>query len=190
MYSSPYSPDPPAGYTYGFGSGPERRSWNDYDPEYSPGTVVMKQSAEAPLPCAVSGTQLPPFYYERTLTTLVFTSNDGTEHVLTSVARPNQIAGQCIAGVFGIYVNGSLTGNWNRGKDFVATDGSGITFRADVDVIDEYRVSELRSDIANAVSGKLVFPNGTQYEVSDGYVRKIRDRNGNLTTYRIRLSHA
>jgi RHS repeat-associated protein len=99
-----------------------------------------------------------------TLTRLTFTAPDGTEYELRDVLT-----------------NGKpLTGNpRNRGTVFVSAGGSSITFVSNQAITDVYSGHGLTAPL----SGYLMMADGTRYQISEGLVTSIRDRNGNQLTY-------
>lgn len=73
-------------------------------------------------------------------------------------------------------IGGSVTGAYsyyNRGTEFVSTDGTTMTFIADSAVMDNLTGSY-------PVSGYLYLKDGTRYRIENGRPRWISDRNGNL----------
>ncbi len=69
----------------------------------------------------------------------------------------------------------------SRGKEFVSTDGSAITFISDTDFID-HEGNPGVDTLGHPTSGYLYFPDGRRYRIDDELVSEIRDRNGNLVT--------
>src|SRR5262249_14242723 len=66
---------------------------------------------------------------------------------------------------------------FNRGRVFVAADGSGLSFISDTDVIDRRQ-----QDIVTP-TGYLLTKSGSRYRVENGFVMWVRDRNGNTLNF-------
>ncbi len=130
---------------------------------YGPGNMRGQSVATAETGCTYPGNR-----YAYTLTRLTFAAPDGTIYQfrdqLTN-GRRNELA--C----------GSA--NLSRGKIFVTSDGSSMTFVSDLPIVDQSyaSVAEL------APTGYLMFRDGTSYRVQGGAVTEIRDRNGNKLTF-------
>lgn len=89
---------------------------------------------------------------------------DGTEHELRDV----ETGGQPLTN------NGCYSQGGNRGKVFVSTDGSGITYTFEQDVHDGiYAEGDYTT---GGGAGVLLLPDGRQFKSDDG----MRDRNGNM----------
>ena len=95
------------------------------------------------------------------VTRAVFTTSDGSQHELVDKltgGRPNTSVGL------------------NRGREFVSTDGSAMTFLSDLDV----------NDIFNGevgATGFLMLADGTRYRFDAGRLSWICDRNGNKISF-------
>jgi hypothetical protein len=96
---------------------------------------------------------------------LTFTAPDGTEYEL----RDQATNGKPI-------IHGT-----NRGKIFISTDGSAVTFISDIDILDN------DTDVHFSVTGWLFMADGSRYRIGEtdgvtraGLVTKIIDRNGNF----------
>ena len=94
---------------------------------YSPG-VLMGRVVGTPS----GGTCEENEGWRDSLTRLTFVGADGTEYELVDkltmgVAQATYYNGDCSIGY-----------NFNRGKEFVTRDGSGVTFNSDDDIMDAY----------------------------------------------------
>jgi RHS repeat-associated protein len=171
--------------------------WNGLRPGFGPGVVQGRrvggfdtQSGNyAPqlwgigqrlLPNTVSGgNNIVVTGTRETLTRLTFIGPDNSEIELrdqSTNGRPH--TGSC----------NSQTPGFNRGRTFVSTDGSGITFASDSDIQDidcsgAYPIGMTSNSNVFSVSGYLHFNNGTVYRIDGGAVSWIRDANGNQTTF-------
>jgi len=68
--------------------------------------------------------------------------------------------------------------DYSRGYEFIAADGSGITFVSDTEIFDtKDAIDEIKPD------GWLYYPDGRRVRVDDGVFQKIVDRNGNETVF-------
>lgn len=99
---------------------------------------------------------------------LTFTTPDGTEYELRDKATNGQ----------------PIQHGTNRGKVFITTDGSAVTFISDIDIIDTSTEPHFNP------TGWLLMADGTRYRIGEtdgvtraGLVTKIIDRNGNLLTF-------
>ncbi|MEK6410380.1 MAG: hypothetical protein AABN34_25950, partial [Acidobacteriota bacterium] len=63
---------------------------------------------------------------------------------------------------------------WPRGTVFRSYDGTSMTYISDSPVNDAGTV---------ATNGRLMLRDGTRYDIQDGVVTRIRDRNGNVLTF-------
>jgi RHS repeat-associated protein len=163
---------------------PQWKQWNTMLVDYGPGVMqgrktgvgtVVRKTCDT---CAVSCNRVAPLY-RYTLTRLTFISPDGTEYELRDEAtngEPKPVE-QARCG------DTSNVGA-ARGRRFVSTDGSAMTFVSDEDIYDDVRVStsSLGSWVFNP-SGVLYMRDGTAYRVNNGAVSWIRDRNGNQVTF-------
>ncbi len=148
--------------------------WKRWDPGYSAG-ALFGRIARTFATCNV-----PPIDpYENlfdVLTRLTFVGADGSEIQLVDVAtmgRPEEAPNLC-----------QLTqGTFNRGKEFVSIDGSAVTFVSNADILDDFDVNSTDDDLISDLNGKLMFPDGRTFSITDSRVTKIRDRNGNETTF-------
>jgi RHS repeat-associated protein len=96
------------------------------------------------------------------LTRLTFIASDGSSHELRDQLTSGRVQ------------NGA---GFNRGKVFVAADGSGLSFISDTDIIDK------RWQDIVAPTGYLFTKSGTRYRVVNGFIIRIRDRNGNILNF-------
>lgn len=106
--------------------------------------------------------------FNQSLMKITFTAPDGTQYEL----RDTQNNGQPYA---------PNTPSRNRGTIFVASDGSGVTFISNTALNDSmlpnyggYRIG---------LTGRLMFRDGTRYDIVNGAVTRICDRNGNEIRY-------
>jgi RHS repeat-associated protein len=99
-----------------------------------------------------------------TLTRLTFTAPDGTEYEL----RDTYTGGKPLIGT-----------NRYRGTIFVSANGASMTFVSNTAITDVYTATGFISP----VSGYLMMADGTRYDITNGLVMKIRDRNGNQLTF-------
>ncbi len=99
-----------------------------------------------------------------TLSRLTFTASDGTEYELIDK-----------------YTWGKpLTGtNRNRGTTFISVNGASMTFESNSPISDSYTDNGFTAGL----SGYLMMADGTRYDITNGLVMKIRDRNGNQLTF-------
>jgi len=132
---------------------PNPNSWEGIKPGYGPGVLQAR----------VGMVYMVQSHLTQRLTRLTFTAGDGTEYELIDT-----------------YHGGApwSTGTHPRGRVFVSHDGAFLTFVSNTDIFDVS--AQVYSD---GISGYLYFPDGTRYEISDGKVTKIRDRNGNLISF-------
>jgi RHS repeat-associated protein len=148
--------------------------WEVVKPGYYPGVMQRRMVGSLTTNC---GTSLHPIrVWQKTVTRLTFTANDGTEYELV-----DQLSG----GAF--QIGSTCTRSRSRGKVFISHDGSGATFVSDSDVLDPYygpdgaTTSDAWTD--TDVSGYLFLRDGTRYRIDSGYVTQLRDRNGNKLTF-------
>lgn len=153
---------------------PNPNWWNIVDAGYGPGILHGRRLGASPMDYG-SGV-----FYSETFTQLIFTSPDGTEHVLY-----DQVVG---GGGLRIHDN---TFNWHfeRGNIFASKDGAGITFVSDTPIYDYNAVDLYSSGVDYFLpTGNLMMPDGTLYRIGTeppetiskhGLVTRIRDRNGN-----------
>ncbi len=114
-----------------------------------------------------------------TLSRLTFIGPDNSEIELRdqlTAGRPN--SAPC----------NNQTPGFNRGQVFVSSDGSGITFVSDSDILDidcsgAYPIGMTANSNVFGVSGYLHFKNGTVYRIDGAAVSWIRDADGNQTTF-------
>jgi RHS repeat-associated protein len=115
-------------------------------------------------------------YFMKTNTRLTFTAPDGTEYNLRdTVQNGNPRIGACWD-----------LGNNYRGNIFVTSDGTSATFYSQSAYADVMNASDPQNTYAQATfypSGYLMLKDGTRYDISNGYVTRMRDRNGNEVRY-------
>lgn len=101
----------------------------------------------------------------KSLMKITFTAPDGTQYEL----RDTQYNGQSYA---------TNNPNRTRGTIFVASDGSGVTF------ISSTTLNDATTSYGRVtLTGRLMFRDGTRYDISSGVVTRICDRNGNEIHY-------
>jgi len=128
--------------------------WEGIRPGYGPGVLQARCVA---VPLVMGQTS-------QTLTRLTFTAPDGTEYQLVDTLHGGAPYS---------------TGIRARGRTFVSHDGAFITFVSNTDIFD----GASGSACSTGLNGSLYFSDGSRYEITDGLVTKIRDRNGNLMTF-------
>jgi hypothetical protein len=154
-------------------------------PRYTPGYMARRDSWDTTggtFTCSLLNTPGSGYTYNLgpTLTTMVWTETDGTEHTLREVATTGapedpQATATC--------QTNPTTGGFNRGTVFEADDGTAMTFIADSAVYDAITPNQKGQDTLNVVTGWLILKDGTRYQTdSTGRVIKIRDRTGNQTS--------
>ncbi len=136
-------------------------------PGLSPGRMWARYSAHDVVSCNDGTTSF--FAAFDTLTRLTFVGPNGTETDFVDVATYGEPR-------HADPLSNCLVPRRNRGRNFIATDGSMTRFTSDQDIID------IDANGEYAVSGTVQFANGMTYTIVDGSVTKIRDRNGNLLT--------
>ena len=137
-------------------------------PGYRPGVLIGRKSGENPTQpggCAV-GTSV----WSSTLTRITFSTGEGTEYELRDQllgGQPQPLPGGTCGGQAGL-----------RGKVFVTSDGTAVTFISDSNIYDSASNPETFYP-----SGYLLFRDGTRYRIDTGVVSWIRDRNGNRVSF-------
>jgi hypothetical protein len=149
--------DNPEDYDWGMNSG------------YGPGIMFgQAYTSYYPLPCDPANWNLSETV--TTLTRLTFKTQEGTAYEFVDQASYGSLQDVYT------YCGHNLPGQgYNRGKIFVTTDGSGMTFISDVNIFD----FNLNTASPFSVSGVLFMSNGTRYRIDNGAVQWIQDRNGN-----------
>jgi RHS repeat-associated protein len=140
-----------------------------YRPYFEPGRIEIRTMGHVNADCANEHEFWDPAAFTETLTRITFTAADGTEYELRDQATGGHVAGNGPCHFADSYRY--------RGTVFNSTDGSGITFIADSQVVDDPFGN---TDLSG---GYLLFRDGTRYRFDGGHVTWIRDRNGNLTTF-------
>jgi RHS repeat-associated protein len=140
-----------------------------YYPGYGPGVVAIKRAAIDPVFC---GPDTSSSIFTKAFTYVVFISPDGTEHALFDTANLGVRDANCGSSPLP-----------NRDSTFAARDGSGITFVSSAMIADDLRPDAYPASGLALPAGYLMMPDGTRYDVQYGYVTRIRDRNGNVTTF-------
>jgi YD repeat-containing protein len=155
-------------------------------PGLSPGTMWARSSGDTLNFCFFPVTNSTYYYADNTSTRLTFTRPDGTETEFVDTAshgQPQRHDYACGPGAWA---------GQNRGRTFVATDGSGARFTSMQDIVD------VGPGFANSdypVCGRLQFADGTTYTfghpetcsdttfTDNGLATSILDRNGNLFSF-------
>ncbi len=151
---------------------PTDTDWAGLSPGYGPGVMQSRYAGNNYRTITTTNTiNGEPFvlcrFYPETLTRLTFIGGDGTEYEL----RDRKYGGKPMA-------QGGCNGSISRGRVFVTSDGSNVTYVSDAEV----------TEIADGpgyfdLNGYLLMPEGTRYRVEQGMVRWIRDRNGNQVSF-------
>lgn len=136
---------------------------------FSPGKIEVRHVEERTTECAGGPQNQVPL---STVTKIVFTGPDGTEHELRDEATGGKVA---------TYQN-SCSQPWaemqNRGVAWRAGDGSQIRFIAATPRIDVAATYQ-----ATVGSGTILYPDGTTLSFASGNVTWLRDRNGNFVEF-------
>jgi RHS repeat-associated protein len=106
--------------------------------------------------------------HRETLTIVRFTVPDGTTYEL----RDKLTNGE---------PNSTSCTNFNRGRVFVAADGTSATFISDTDIFDRFFYSD-SSDNPRA-SGYVLLRDGTRFRLDNGKIVWMRDCNGNKLSF-------
>ena len=155
---------------------PLATSWSNPS-NYGPGSVAGRHAVTGSM-CTGGGgggggVGTPPDY---SLTRITFTGPGGSETQL----RDAETNGEAFDNHLG-YTSCADYNSQNqalfRGKEFVAADGSGITFVSDTNIYDKGAVETFQP------YGYVYFPNGSAHRVVDGAIESSRDRNGNEIIY-------
>lgn len=129
--------------------------WTTVRPIYGMGFLEARDSQDASQSC-------PEPIEVYSLTRLTFTAADGTEYELVDQAtsgKPERLT--------------CALPPPNRGKIFATIDGSQVTFISDTNLNDWGPLHP---------TGYLMMKDGARYRIEDGYVKWVRDRNGNRVT--------
>lgn len=119
------------------------------------------------------GCEYGVFFETDTQTILTFTTPNGTEIEF----RDSNFTGQKTLSQCNQFDPGA--GMANRGRFFFTEDQS-FTFISDTDIFD---MTQATNPILTKPSGYLLMKDGTRYRVTEGQIKWIRDRNGNLLTF-------
>jgi len=145
-------------------------------PPHTPGLLIARSQGHANPACtgskSIDGRTIG-VSYKQTTTVLTFTAPDGTEYEL----RDNLTGGQPLSTNF----SGSPCNptNTDRGTVFVTTDGTSATFVSATDIQDDPSLPLGTS----YPTGTLYLPDGLVYNISNGTVQSIVDRNGNKVQF-------
>lgn len=151
--------------------------WNGIDPGYSPGAMIGRGISEVPTSgifCNANETLT-----WRTLTRLTFIMPEGTEYELIDYLKggaPQTVTLACGTG------QSPPEQGVSRGKVFVTRDGTAATFISDTTIYD-YNYNQNTSETQFYPSGYLLLKDGTRYRIANGFVKWMRDRNGNAITF-------
>ena len=141
-------------------------------PVISGGSMVGRYVGSNIVDCYSDGTG----YYMRSNARLTFTAPDGTEFTLIDREKGgNPRQDNCT-----FYESGY------RGSVFITPDGSAATFYATYPIQDISYAGDPYWSYANQEfypSGYLMLRNGTRYDIVNGAVTRVRDRNGNETNF-------
>jgi RHS repeat-associated protein len=165
-WSRRFQPDPE-------GDGPgewfsEFNSWPARDYRYTPGILLLRGMVTSHEGCPSPIGTGQVFY----TTKLTFIAGDGTETELIDTALNGRWSTS--------YCTWPADGGFNRGTTFTSRDGSAMTFVSDAPIRDTpFRTTYSGNE---GLRGWLAFRNGLHYRIEDGFVTKIRDRNGNEIT--------
>lgn len=120
--------------------------------------------------------------FTRTNTRLTFTAPDGTEYNLIDREKGGTPRNDtCSFNVSGY-----------RGNVFLTADGTTATFYSSALIEDQYSAGDPEYTNAQhevSPSGYLMLRDGTRYDIVNGEVTRMRDRNGNETRYEDILSY-
>jgi len=146
---------------------PSATNSSNYEIGYGPGFVEVRQAVTwDETNCTTTGGKL-----ENTLTRVIF-HTPGGEVILTDTDT-NGEPFVPVAGCYDNYYTYNNTAARTRGTVFTSDDGSNIMFVSDAALLDDRDIGYPEA------SGILYFPNGTKYEIDDGRIKKMTDRNGN-----------
>lgn len=151
-------------------------------PKYAPGVLAQRTTLLGPVNTSPIYPDGPPTQWGVGTTMIVFSSSDGTEHMLwdeITGGNPSQLS--------------YTTNGWVyspdplRGRVFSARDGSGMTFISDSDLEVEgilgFGDSNDSPTRENPATGFLKTSDGTVYRFVYGQAQWMRDRNGNEITF-------
>ncbi len=127
-------------------------------PGYGPGVVQGRGAQQGGVRSA----------YVKTVFRLFFTTSDGTEIELRDAARQGEP----------IVRRQVDTNPFQRGRVFVSSDGSSMSFISDT-IIDDVGGGE----VVTSPSGYLLLSDGTRCRVDGGLIMWLRDRNGNQISF-------
>lgn len=140
---------------------PKSEWWSEMKPGYGPGIVQVRTAADR-------GCQGYTGPYVA-ITRITFTQSDGTEVELRDVLAQGQPKQSFCVGT-----------RFDRGTQFVSADGSAMTFVSTSSIVDYPGTGPFR---VFRPTGFLMLRDGTRYDVQDGVVSSIRDRNGNVVSF-------
>jgi len=146
-------------FFYAFSSG-----WQEIEAGYGAGALEGRLVVVGSLDECVQGAEA------ETLVRLTFTAPDGTEYELHD-QKTNGASGLTIYSG-----NCTLQGTPDRGRVFVSSDGSAVTFVSDANITDA-------NGAAFPAAGYLMMRDGSRFRIDAGKVTWMRDRNGNRTSY-------
>ncbi|MDX1982921.1 MAG: RHS repeat domain-containing protein, partial [Bryobacteraceae bacterium] len=150
--------------------------WTPTNPGYGPGVMIERRGWDV-VSCDNGGT--PGLAEDQVLTRYYFILPGGTEVEL----RDKLTDGKPLKNV-GVPNRCTDVHTQERGTEFVAADGSGMTFQLDSVFADATQTYiSVHSQDQRGGSGYLRFRDGTAYRIVLGSVMWIQDRNGNRITF-------
>ena len=159
-------PNSPGNTLYGF----DDAFYANVKYQYRPLTLIPRRSGQTVQVGFCSGNpSLTADRFYLTLTRLTLRWADGSEVELHDTMYDGAVRRED-------NLNCSDFNGVNRGRTWVAGDGSGVTFIANSDIKDSTTVPAGQGLLPDGV---LYTRNGVQYHIAQGVVTMIRDRNGN-----------
>jgi YD repeat-containing protein len=161
---------------------PVNLPWDGGVPIMVGGKLVQRSLGDT---CAPGG-DIAPGRWWNTLTRLTLILPDGTEHEFRDLNTGGLKQGILEADAPNPPNNlNDFTARFDRGTMFQALDGSAALFVSNNDVLDYPRggcqaTTASNGSIMPVGDGVVYLRDGTRYTVANGYVRQIKDRNGNL----------
>ena len=155
LVSCPSWPAPPCDVSYGV----HPNWWSAIRAGYGPGVLQARLASHDDdlNPCTETGGR------KVTLTRFTFFEPDGSEHELIDVQTDGEPK-----------FSACSNPGWPRGTVFRSHDGTSMTYISD---------SPVNDSGLSPCNGRLMFRDGTRYDIQDGVVTRIRDRNGNVMTF-------
>ncbi len=145
--------------------------------DYEPGLMVGRTGVHVIVADDENVPSCPGSTEERfRLTRFTFTMPDGSDVQFRDIATEGEHDENVNAPSCG--APGPLK---DRGRVFMAYDGSGAVFALDQGYQENFDLSAVPTTAEMAPSGNLMFRSGVLYRIERGLVRWMRDRNGNVT---------